>query len=128
MSILKDIAEKKRESLIITKGRVSLRDLKSFICDIDKPMDFSTAIKRYADGNIKLIAEIKRASPSRGIIRTDFDHLSIARIYEKKAISAVSILTEEDFFLGNLTFIREVRNILTKPFGIYILPRAARYI
>jgi indole-3-glycerol phosphate synthase len=64
---------------------------------------------------IKLIAEIKKASPSKGIVRRDFDHLSIARIYEEKAVNAVSVLTEEDFFQGSLAFLPEVKNVLTKP-------------
>jgi indole-3-glycerol phosphate synthase len=64
---------------------------------------------------IKLIAEIKKASPSKGTVRRDFDHLSIARIYEEKAVNAVSVLTEEDFFQGSLAFLPEVKNVLTKP-------------
>jgi len=115
MGILHEIVSRTKERLQNRKARVSLRDLKSFIGNIEKPKDFTAAIERHPNENIKLIAEIKRASPSRGIIRTDFDHLSVARIYEKKAVSAVSILTEEDFFLGNLTYLREVRGILTKP-------------
>jgi len=62
-----------------------------------------------------LIAEIKKASPSKGIIREKFDHISIAQIYDKKHVHAVSVLTEEDFFMGSLSFLPEVKKITSKP-------------
>jgi len=115
MGILNEIISKKRERLKGSKTRLSIKDLWTKIADIKESRDFKTAIKRSHGEKIKLVAEIKRASPSKGIIRRDFDHLSIARIYEEKAVSAVSILTEENFFQGNLEFLSEVKKILTKP-------------
>jgi indole-3-glycerol phosphate synthase len=115
MGILNEIVQRTKERLKDRKARVSLHDMKSMIGDSQTPMDFSGSIKRQPDEPIKLIAEIKKTSPSKGIIRTDFDHLSIAKIYEEKAASAVSVLTEEDYFHGNLLFIPDVRKILTKP-------------
>ncbi len=114
MSILKTIVEKKKERLLIAKSLKPLIELKSIINDIDKTMDFEKAVKRESD-QIKLIAEIKKASPSKGIIRENFDHLEIAKIYEKKRVNAVSVLTEEDFFMGNLTFLSDVKKILSRP-------------
>ncbi len=114
MSILNQIVEKKKERLSSAKHETSLAELKSIIRDTDRPRDFLNAVKRDSQ-SIRLIAEIKKASPSRGVIRKDFDHLSIARIYEEKAVNAVSILTEEDFFQGNLKFLSEVKKVLTKP-------------
>lgn len=92
-----------------------MRELKSKIPDIQNPRDFRTAVKRSLDENIKLIAEIKKASPSKGIIRGKFDHISIAQIYDKKHVHAVSVLTEEDFFMGSLSFLPEVKKITSKP-------------
>jgi indole-3-glycerol phosphate synthase len=115
MGILSEIVKRTKERVKDRKSRVSLHDMKSMIGDSQNPMDFSASIKRRPDEPIKLIAEIKKASPSKGIIRKDFDHLSIARIYEKKAVSAVSVLTEEDYFHGNLLIIPAVRKVLTKP-------------
>ncbi len=109
-----EIVAKKKESLKDTKSRVSLKDLKSKIADIEKTRDFIVAIKRKPDEKIKLIAEIKKASPSKGIIREKFDPIKIASAYEKKA-SAISILTEEDFFHGNLEFIPKVKQATTIP-------------
>lgn len=114
MSILNTIVEKKKERLSFTKSLTPLKELKSIIRDIDKPRDFKKAIKRDSD-NIKLIAEIKKASPSKGIIRKDFNHLAMARIFEEKNVNAVSVLTEEDFFLGRITFLTDVKKVLTKP-------------
>jgi indole-3-glycerol phosphate synthase len=115
MGILSEIVSKKKERLKDTKALLSVRDLRAKISDIEKTKDFKAAIKRLPGEKIKLVAEIKRASPLKGIIRKDFDHLSIAGIYEEKAVNAVSILTEEDFFQGNLKFLSEVKKVLTKP-------------
>jgi indole-3-glycerol phosphate synthase len=115
MGILNEILSKKKERLKDAKARLSLKDLRAKISDIEKPRDFKTIVKRHPYEKIKLIAEIKRASPSKGIIRRNFDHLSIARIYEEKAVNAVSVLTEEDFFQGNLKFLSEVKKVITKP-------------
>lgn len=115
MGILSEIVSKKKERLKDIKARLSIIDLRAKISNIEKTKDFKAAIKRLPEEKIKLVAEIKRASPSRGIIRKDFDCLSIARIYEEKAVYAVSILTEEDFFHGSLNFLSAVRKVLTKP-------------
>jgi indole-3-glycerol phosphate synthase len=115
VGILSEIISKKRERLKDAKAMIPMRDLRTKIGDIEESRDFKTAIKRSPDEEIKLIAEIKKASPTKGVIRSEFNHLSIARTYEEKAVSAVSILTEEDFFHGNLKFLSEVKKVLTKP-------------
>ncbi|OGW36235.1 MAG: indole-3-glycerol phosphate synthase [Nitrospirae bacterium RBG_13_39_12] len=113
MSILNQIVEKKKERLAYAKQKIPLSELKSKIIDIDRTRDFQKAVKRT--DNIKLIAEIKKASPSGGIIRRDFNLSAIAKIYEDKNVSAVSVLTEEDFFQGSLNFLSAVRKVLSKP-------------
>jgi indole-3-glycerol phosphate synthase len=115
MGILNEIVSTKKKRLQDTKIRVPIKDLRTKIADSEKPREFETAIKLSTDKKIKLIAEIKQASPSGGIIRKNFDHISIARIYEEKAVHAVSVLTEEDFFKGSLTFLSDVKKVLTKP-------------
>lgn len=115
MSILNEIVSQKKKRLKDTKSRISIKDLKARMKDTEGTKDFKNAIKRLPNEKIKLIAEIKRASPSGGIIRKDFDVLSIARIYEEKTVNAVSILTEEDFFQGSLQYISEAKKVLTKP-------------
>lgn len=115
MGILRDIVTKKKDRLKDLKSRIPLSELKRNISGTRQPRDFQTAVKRLADGKIRLIAEIKKASPSRGLIRKRFDHISIAGIYEEKEVSAISVLTEEDYFQGSLSFLRDVRAISAKP-------------
>ena len=114
MSILDRITEKKRERLDQVKRKVPLSDLRARIAEGGKPRDFGSAVRRDK-GRIKLIAEIKQASPSGGAIRTDFDLAGIARIYEEKPVDAISVLTEEDFFCGDLKYIPAVKGFVTKP-------------
>ena len=114
MGILDEIVGKKRERLSLAKSRVPLSALKPRISDIEKPRDFKAALKRKQDEKIKLVAEIKKASPSKGVIRKNFEPPEIAKIYEKQA-DAISILTEEDFFQGNIEFISKVKKITTIP-------------
>jgi indole-3-glycerol phosphate synthase len=115
MGILHEIVSKKKQRLRDVQASVPLRELKSKITDVEKPRDFRTAVKRSSDENIKLIAEIKKAAPSKGIIREKFDHISIAQIYDKKHVHAVSVLTEEDFFMGSISFLPEVKKFTSKP-------------
>jgi len=114
MNVLTEIISKKTERLKYAKSSIPLRELKKRIYDSKKTRDFKSAVKR-TDENIRLIAEIKRASPSKGIIRKDFDPVRIAAIYEEKPVNAISVLTEEDFFQGHLSFILKVRDVTSKP-------------
>jgi indole-3-glycerol phosphate synthase len=114
MTVLDKIVAKKRERLFSVKGNTPLSELKALIGDIEKPRDFAGAVKRGAE-DIRLIAEIKKASPSRGLIRRDFDHIGIAAVYEDRKVAAISVLTEEDFFQGNLTFLGDVKRHTTRP-------------
>jgi indole-3-glycerol phosphate synthase len=114
MSILDTIVGKKRERLGVAKGRVPLRELRGRVPGMEKPRDFKSGVRR-GEGRIRLIAEIKKASPSKGLIREAFDALNIARIYEEKAVNAISVLTEEDFFSGDLCYVPEVKKVATRP-------------
>jgi indole-3-glycerol phosphate synthase len=115
MGILDRIVAAKKDSLDSVRAKAPLRDLKRGIGYVEKPRDFTGALKRKSGENIRLIAEIKRASPSKGVIRKGFDHISVGRIYEEKAVDAVSVLTEEDFFQGSLAFISDVKKVLSRP-------------
>ncbi len=114
MSVLNKIVEKKKSRLSSAKYRTSLGDLKSVIKDSEEPRDFRKAIAK-SDGTVRFITEIKKASPSKGLIRKDFDHLAIARIYEEKKVDAVSVITEEDFFQGRLDFLGDVKRRVSRP-------------
>lgn len=114
MSVLRKIIEKKKERVSYAKTVTPLASLKSVIRNMPTPANFADAIKR-ARTPIRLIAEVKKASPSKGLIRADFNHTAIASVYETKNIDAISVLTEEDFFQGKLEFLEDVKKIVSCP-------------
>ncbi|MFZ5997217.1 MAG: indole-3-glycerol phosphate synthase TrpC [Nitrospirota bacterium] len=114
MNILATIVRKKAERVAYAKSRVPLRELKSMLKDAESTRNFRDAVKGEK-GSIRLIAELKKASPSKGLIRKDFDPARIASIYESKPVNAISVLTEEDFFQGHLSSIEVVKKVSSKP-------------
>jgi len=110
---LKEIIEKKKERIILAKQNFLEEDLKAKIKDLAPTRPFIPAI--YKSRFISLIAEIKRQSPSRGIIRQNFNLQEIAKSYQDAGVQAISVLTEEDFFGGNISYINEVKGLVTVP-------------
>lgn len=109
--ILDEIVAVKRKQLELEKGARPLNHLiKEF--KIREVRDFEASLKGHG---ISIIAEIKKASPSKGVIIENFNHKSIGRIYEEIDIDAISILTEEHFFKGNNEYIKDVKEITSKP-------------
>lgn len=105
--MLKEIIKKKQERIAFAKQQVSLDDLKAQISGLGAARPFSPAISKPR--TISLIAEIKKASPSRGVIREDFNVLDIAGTYQEAGVQAISVLTEEDYFQGSPAYLNEVR-------------------
>jgi len=112
-SILKKIVEKKRRRLEELKIEQRLLELKYKVKDMPDTKDFIGAIRNK--NRVNIIAELKRMSPSKGIIRKHFDILKINRAYHEGGADAISIVTEEDFFDGSLEYIRKIRNVTEKP-------------
>lgn len=115
MTFLDDILKVKREAVWRRKGRSALQDLRSRIADAEPTRRFQKALRERQEGAPRLIAEIKKASPSKGIIREKFQPVEIARIYEGEGAAAVSVLTEEHFFLGKPSYLKEVRSAISLP-------------
>jgi len=111
--ILKEIVQKKKEKIILAKQGFPEADLRVKIQSLSPTRPFIEAINKPRQ--ISLIAEIKKQSPSRGIIRQDFDHRQIAKIYQESGVQAISVLTEEDHFAGNISYIDEVKNLADGP-------------
>ncbi len=111
--ILQKILAKKRDSLNKAKSRTSLDDLKSKIAELPEPLSFIHALVRTPD-TLALIAELKKASPSKGLIRPDFETERFARIYEAHGAACISVLTEEVFFQGAIEYLDTVRNCIKK--------------
>jgi indole-3-glycerol phosphate synthase len=99
--ILDRIIEKKRESLAVAKSKTPFADIKSRAASMPPARRFAAALSRTPN-SLALIAELKKASPSKGLIRADFDPAKFAALYQKHGASCVSVLTEEDFFQGAL--------------------------
>ncbi|MFN3476947.1 MAG: indole-3-glycerol phosphate synthase TrpC [Candidatus Methylomirabilales bacterium] len=113
--MLEQILQNKRREVETRRGLVSLRELKARTADLLPPLDFKKAITRGPGEGIKAIAEIKRASPSAGILREDFNPEGLALAYAKGGASAISVLTDEAFFQGSLRHIEEVRGAVELP-------------
>ena len=123
-NILEKIIERKKEKIIVSKKDKSINNILENIKNINNFIDFkSKIIKRSIEKKISIIAEIKKASPSAGILVQNFNPLNIAKLYVENGASFLSVLTEEDFFLGKLDHIKSIKNnhqipILCKDFFI----------
>ena len=113
---LDKIINKKIEKLNLLKNKLKIEDLEYKIDKFDKYLDFKKKIySNYSNGKISLIAEIKKASPSAGIIIQDYNPVNIAEIYEKNKVTCLSVLTEEDFFNGSLDHISKIKEKVNLP-------------
>ena len=114
--VLKEIIKKKIEKVDLLKKSISLNSLNEQIDQNKSFINFKDKIQNNIDNNrISLIAEIKKASPSAGIIIDDYNPIEIAKIYDNNKATCLSILTEEDFFLGNLSDISKVKEKINLP-------------
>lgn len=113
MNILQKIVENTRDNLKVQKTNLSLEEIKSSLAELSLPKsNFKSSI---SNKNEAIIAEIKKASPSAGVIAEDFNPASKAKDYEAFGASALSILTEEDFFLGSNEYLKAVKKITSLP-------------
>jgi indole-3-glycerol phosphate synthase len=110
---LKEIVLKKKEKILLAKQNLTEDALKAQINNLIPPRPFIETINKPR--SISLIAEIKRQSPSGGIIRQDFNHQEIAKIYQDSGVQAISVLTEEDYFGGSLSYINEIKGLINLP-------------
>ncbi len=114
MGMLEEILKNKREELKVRKGSLAFRELKNMVMDAEATRGFRDAIKRDK-GPLRLIAEVKKASPSGGLLRKDFDLSEILSVYEKKAVDAISVLTDKRFFGGSIDYLKSAQRQTTRP-------------
>jgi len=107
--ILDKIVADNQKELEARKRSLPLAELKRIASEQSPPLDFASALR--GDG-IRLIAEVKKASPSRGVIRHDFNPVEIARIYAHNGASAISVLTEAKYFQGSLDYLMDIKKAL----------------
>jgi indole-3-glycerol phosphate synthase len=111
--ILDEIVAYKRLELVEQKRQVSLAQLKDSPLFSSPPRPFRSGLAGWPGRAI--IAEVKKASPSRGVIRQDCHHVDIARAYARHGAAAISVLTEAKYFQGSLDYLREIRAHVTLP-------------
>jgi indole-3-glycerol phosphate synthase len=120
-NILEKIVQDKKDSLIEIKKVNSLDALEKKIKTLNNFLDFKQAITK--NKNVSLITEIKKASPSAGVLVKDFNHINIAKMYIDNGATCLSVLTEEKHFLGKLDYIKDIKDkfkipVLAKDFFI----------
>ncbi len=113
MSILQKIAETKREEVALLKKERGLGSLKEGALSQAAPRDFLNAIRR--PGKISLVAELKKASPSKGVLREDFQIEPLARAYAKAGANALSVLTDVQYFQGSLSYLKKAKEVSGLP-------------
>ena len=115
-NILEKIIKKKIDRIDLLKKTISLNSLNIKINENKSFINFKDKIQNNIDNNkISLIAEIKKASPSAGLIFENYDPLNIAKIYNDNKATCLSVLTEEDFFLGNLIHVSKIKEKIKLP-------------
>jgi len=116
VNILDTIVEQKRREITRLPSRIiAAGDLRDALLERGERRDFIEALRKPRCGDIALIAEVKKASPSAGVICPDFDPVRIAREYEAAGTSCLSVLTDEKFFQGSLDHLRQIRAAVKLP-------------
>jgi indole-3-glycerol phosphate synthase len=112
-TILDQIVAAKREEVARAKAETPEPALRQQLADAPPPRDFLAALS--AGPPIRLIAEVKKASPSKGVIRAQFDPVAIARIYQQHGAACLSVLTDQPYFQGSLKYLCRVRAAVDLP-------------
>ncbi len=113
--ILQKIVDRKKIQLEDEMSNISVRDLQDQIKNLNQAgeVSFYDSIKNYK--GISIISEVKKASPSKGIIKEDFDPVKIAKEYSNNGVQAISVLTEKFFFQGDDRYLAEIRDEINTP-------------
>ena len=114
-NILDKIIEDKKAEVEIRKSQVGLDQLKEEVRSMRKCRNFYKAVTKPNRRGINVIAEVKKASPSAGIIREDFDPVAIAQSFNKCGADAISVLTDEKYFQGRLEYIKRISEVVDLP-------------
>ncbi|MCB9452018.1 MAG: indole-3-glycerol phosphate synthase TrpC [Anaerolineaceae bacterium] len=111
-TVLDKILAHKVDEITAAQARLPLDAVKGQLRDTAPPRDFLAALQR---DTVALIAEVKKASPSKGVLMEDFDPVALAMIYATNGAAAISVLTDERFFQGHLDYLRAVRAVVNVP-------------
>jgi len=114
-NILDQIVADKREEVRQRRAKTSMERLQERIAGLPRCRNFYKAVTKRNIRGVNVIAEVKKASPSAGVIRPDFDPVAIARTYEKSGADAISVLTDENYFQGRLEYVAQVKEAVSLP-------------
>ena len=114
-SILKKILDTKAEEVAHRQSRLKLDEARARAADLPPARGFADRVQAVADSGPAVIAEVKKASPSAGIIREDFRPAEIARSYEAAGAACLSVLTDEQYFKGSDAYLEEARQACALP-------------
>ena len=114
-NILEKIIADKRQEVSYRQSQKSLEQLKEQVRSMPKCLNFYKAITKPNPRGINVIAEVKKVSPSAGVIREDFDPVAIAQIYKECGADAISVLTDEKYFQGRLEYIEQIKQAVDLP-------------
>ena len=114
-NILDKIIADKRIEVEVRRSQTSLDQLKEKVSDLPRCRNFYRAVTRRNRRGINVIAEVKKASPSAGLIREDFDAVAIAQVYQRCGADAISCLTDEKYFQGRLEYIEQIKEVVDLP-------------
>ena len=109
------VEQKEREVAALPSRLIAAGDLRDAMLEHGERRDFLAALRQPRVGDVALIAEVKKASPSAGVICENFDPVRIAREYEAAGASCLSVLTDEKFFQGSLDYLRQIRQAVKLP-------------
>jgi indole-3-glycerol phosphate synthase len=112
-TILDEIVAATRQTIAADKSAVSEAELRTEILNLPPTRDFFAALA--ATDHVRLIAEVKKASPSAGLIRADFNPVMIAKTYEAAGAACISVLTDKPFFQGDLQYLKQIRAVVDLP-------------
>jgi indole-3-glycerol phosphate synthase len=112
-TILDDIVASKRREIEAARARTADAELERRLGGLPAALDFRAALE--GPGGVQVIAEVKKASPSAGVIRPDFDPVGVARIYDRHGAACISVLTDEPYFQGKLAYLSAIRREVGRP-------------
>ncbi len=114
-NILDNIIADKQQEVRQRRAALSLEQLRDRVAGMPRCRNFYKAVTKRHPRGINVIAEVKKASPSAGLIRRNFDPVTIAGIYEKCGADAISVLTDEKYFQGRLEYVEQVKQAVSLP-------------
>jgi len=114
-TILDSIVQDKKKELAEAKQKTPLEALTSRMTDFPQVRDFAGALTASNQSSVRIIAEVKKASPSKGILCQQFDPVAIARAYGDGGAAAVSVLTEKNYFQGSIEYLRAIKEAIALP-------------